>query len=101
MAIKDARKWLADQLDSDSDSDTECVRTFFSLATFEREGGGSISDATAALKRRRVSEASVRAIVEALECDGVLYSTKDAEHFASTDARSARGWVESHFIYFD
>ena len=61
LAKEELRENLKYELEDDGTSATECLRTFFTLATLETEGGASISEAIAALQGSRVSEASVRA----------------------------------------
>ena len=102
FAIREAEMTLDLGLHGDDMSDAECITTYLELATLRSEVGATVHDAVAAVQTRRpsLSEPSVRAILQAQERDGKIFSTIDDVHFAAT-ACSARDYVADHVIYLD
>ena len=88
----------------ESESDAQRVLAYFQHDTLQSEAGATLlSDTRAALHEhgRLLSEKSgVRAIVQAHEEGGDLYSSIDDAHFAAT-ACCPRDFVEDHIIDFN
>ena len=102
LAQKEAKHILQESMTDESQSDAECVLAFFQHATLQLKAGATLSDARATLREhgRSLSEESVRAIVQAHEEGGDLYSSIDDAHFAAT-ACCPRDFVEDFIIHFD